>query len=169
MHRLTSSILDMSNAFQNTNDPIHEMGCFSSQHYYLDWFEKSYRNIPFNQDGGQFFLQYMHVTEITKPSGWKLNRLFDAVVTISKYNKSTIDHDIYIKVFSDWPLYYPMVSTDDVLNTINNEKEFPELRIVLKNILILNTNNYMSLIRYISTFTSFLFFSVLIRLIISWN
>ena len=37
----------------------------------------------------------------TKPAGQQWNRLLDAVVVILKYNKITIYHAIYIKVFSD--------------------------------------------------------------------
>ena len=37
----------------------------------------------------------------TNPAGIQLNPLLDEVVTILKYNKITIDHAIYIKVFSD--------------------------------------------------------------------
>ena len=36
-----------------------------------------------------------------KLSGHQWNRLLDAVVTVLKYKESTIDHAIYIKVFSD--------------------------------------------------------------------
>ena len=49
------------------------------------------------------------------------------MVTIIKYKKSKIDHDIYIKVFTDGTVSYLTVSTDDVLNTTNNKTEFPEL------------------------------------------
>ena len=59
-------------------------------------------------------------------------RLLDAVVTIIKYNKSTIDHDIYKKLFSDVTVSYLKAYTDDVLNTTNNETEFTELRRVLE-------------------------------------
>ena len=55
-----------------------------------------------------------------KPAERQWNRLLDAVVTILKYNKSTIDHDIYIKVCTDDTVSYLTVSTDDVLNTTNN-------------------------------------------------
>ena len=44
-----------------------------------------------------------------------------------KYKKITIDHNIYIKVFNDGTVSYLTVSTDDVLNTNNNETAFPEL------------------------------------------
>ena len=44
-----------------------------------------------------------------------------------KYNKITIDHDIYIKFFSGGTVYYLTVSTDDFINTTNNETEFTEL------------------------------------------
>ena len=47
--------------------------------------------------------------------------------TIIKYNKRTIDHAIYIKVFSDVTVSYLTLSTDNVLNTTNNEMEFTEL------------------------------------------
>ena len=40
MHRLFASILDVSNAFQNTNVPIHEIVCVSPLPYYLHWFGK---------------------------------------------------------------------------------------------------------------------------------
>ena len=69
----------------------------------------------------------MNGVQGTKPSGWKCNRLLDAVVTINKYKKSTIYHDIYIKVFSDVTVSYLTVSTDDFLNTTNNETELSEL------------------------------------------
>ena len=48
MHRLTDSILDVSNEFQNTNVPIHEIFCVSSPPYYLDWLEMYYHNVPLN-------------------------------------------------------------------------------------------------------------------------
>ena len=54
------------------------------------------------------------------------------MVTIVKYKKSTIDHAIYIKVFDDVTESYLTVSTDDVLNTTNNENAFPELTRVFK-------------------------------------
>ena len=49
------------------------------------------------------------------------------MVTILKYKIIVIVHDIYIKVFSDRTVSYITVSTDNVLNTTNNETEFPEL------------------------------------------
>ena len=57
------------------------------------------------------------------------------MVTTIKYKKVTIDHDIYIKTFTDVILSYLTVSTDDVFNTINNEISFPELTTVLKKTL----------------------------------
>ena len=55
------------------------------------------------------------------------NILLVAVVTIIKYKKIVIYHAIYIKSFTDGKVSYLTVSTDDVLNTTNNETEFPEL------------------------------------------
>ena len=71
----------------------------------------------------------------TKPAGRQWNRLIDAVVTIISYKKRKNDHAIYINVLSDGTVSYLTVSTDDVLNTTNNENSFPELTRVLKNTL----------------------------------
>ena len=65
-------------------------------------------------------------------AGRQWNRLLDAVVTILKYKKSTIYLAIYIKVFADGTVSYLTVSTDDVLNTTNNDNAFPELIRVFK-------------------------------------
>ena len=65
----------------------------------------------------------------TKPDGRQWNILLDAVDTILKYKKITIDNTIYIKVLSDGTVSYLTVSTDDVINTTNNETEFPEIKI----------------------------------------
>ena len=61
-----------------------------------------------------------------------MNRLLDILVAILKYKKSKIYHTIYIKVFSDGTVSYLTVSTDDVLNAINNETAFPGLRRVFE-------------------------------------
>ena len=65
----------------------------------------------------------------TNPGGRQWNRILDAVVTIIKYKKSTIDHAIYIKFFTDGIVSYLTISTDNDLNTTNNETEFLELKI----------------------------------------
>ena len=57
MHRITVSILYVSNACHNTNVPVHERLCFSPPPYYLDWSEVSYLNVRLNQDDGIFCLQ----------------------------------------------------------------------------------------------------------------
>ena len=74
----------------------------------------------------------MNGIQETKQAGRQWNRILDAVVTILEYKKSTIDHAIYIKVFDDGTVSYPTFSTDDVLNTTNNENAFPELTRVFK-------------------------------------
>ena len=61
-----------------------------------------------------------------KPAGQQWNRLLYSVFVIIKYNKSTIDNAIYIKVFYSGTVLYLTVSTYDVLNTTNNETVFPE-------------------------------------------
>ena len=74
----------------------------------------------------------MNGIQVTKPAGRQWNRLLDSVVAILKYKNSTIDHAIYIKIFADGTMSYPTVSTDDVLNTTNNENACPELKGVFK-------------------------------------
>ena len=54
------------------------------------------------------------------------------MVTIIKYKKSTIEHAIYIKVFTYGTVSYITVSTYNVLNTTNNETAFSELTIFFK-------------------------------------
>ena len=132
MHIINARILDVSNAFQNTNVPMHERVCVSPPPYYLEWFERSYSNVPLNRDDGPFCLQCMNGIQVKKPAVRQRNRILDTVVTIIEYNKSTIDHAIYIKVFDDGAVSYLTVSTDDVLNTTNNENSFPELTRVFK-------------------------------------
>ena len=105
----------------------------------------------------------------TKPAGRKWNRRFGAVVTTLKYKKRIFDHAIYIEIFSDGTISYLTVSTDDVLNTTNNETAFSELTRVLKNTLRLKYNKDLYLITQIYEFSSLLLVSVLIRLITSGN
>ena len=101
MNISTARILDVINAFNNTNVTIHERVCVSPPPYYLYCFEISNPNVTLNIYEGQFCLQCMSGIQGTKPSGKQCNQLFYAVITIIKYKKSTIDHDIYIKVFYD--------------------------------------------------------------------
>ena len=94
MHILTASILYISNEFHNVNVPIHEIFCVSTPPYYKEFFERSYPNVTLNRDAGPFCLQLMNGIQVKKPDGQQWNRLIDAVVTMMKYNKSTIDHAI---------------------------------------------------------------------------
>ena len=70
----------------------------------------------------------MNGIQDTKPYGPQCNRLLDVVVTILKSKKITIDHAIYIELFSDGTVYYLKFSTYCVLDTTNNETEFTEIR-----------------------------------------
>ena len=133
IHRLTAMILDASNSFQNTNVTIHERVCVSPPPYYLDWIERYYPSVPLNRDDGPFFIQCMNIIQGTNPDGVQQNRLLDTVVTIIEYKKSTINHAIYIKVFDHVTVSYLTVSTDDVLNTTDNENEFTELTGLFKD------------------------------------
>ena len=78
---------------------------------------------------------FMNGIQRKKTDGRQWNRLLDSVVTIITFNKSTIYHAIYIKVFSYGTVSYLTVSTDNVINTNKNETAFPELTIFLKNTL----------------------------------
>ena len=127
MHRLTVRILDVSNASNNTSVHIHERVCVVQPPYYIDCFERSYANVPVNRGDGQFYIQCTNGIQGTKPVELQWNRHLDSVVTIIKYKRRTIDNTIYIKVLYDGTFSYIMISTDDVLNTTNNEIEFPEL------------------------------------------
>ena len=124
MHRLTAIILDVSNVSQNTNVPINERVCVSPPPYYLDFFERYYPNVPLNRYDGPFlssvWMEFKEQRQLKK----KRNRLLDAVVTIIKYKKSTIDHDINIKVFTHGTVSYLTVSTDNVINDTNNKERF---------------------------------------------
>ena len=61
------------------------------------------------------------------------------MVTILKYNKSTI------KVFSDGTVSYCTVSTDDVLNTTNNETALTELTRVFEEHFEMKVQEVLSL------------------------
>ena len=78
-------------------------------------------------------------------AGQQWNILLDVVVTNIKYKKITSEHAIYIKIFSGRKVSYLMVYTDDFLNTTNNNIAYPDLRRVLKKILILNYKKDISL------------------------
>ena len=56
MHKPAATILDVSNAFLNTNVTINEGVCVSSPPYYLNWFENAYLNFPLNWDSIPFCL-----------------------------------------------------------------------------------------------------------------
>ena len=68
------------------------------------------------------------------------------MVTILKYNKNTIDHSVYIKVFSDVKASYIIFSTDYILKTTNNETAFTELTRVFEEALRLKSKKDLSLI-----------------------
>ena len=85
MHRLTARILYVSDAFHNTNFPLHERVCVSPPPYYLHWFEIYYPNVPLIRYYGPFCFQCMNVIQGIKPAGRQWNILLDAVVTILKY------------------------------------------------------------------------------------
>ena len=48
MNRLTTSILDVSNEYHNTNVPIHEIVYVIPPPNYLDWFKLFYPNVILN-------------------------------------------------------------------------------------------------------------------------
>ena len=54
------------------------------------------------------------------------------MVTILKYKENVTYYSIYINCLSDGTVSYLTVSTDDIVDTTNNETEFPELRRVFE-------------------------------------
>ena len=101
------------------------------------------------------------------PSGRQQNQPLDAVVTIIIHNKSTIDHAIYINIFSKLTVSYLIVSNDDVLNTTNNEIEFTEVTRVFEEYFYIKVQE-VYVLKYLNLrFFSLLLVSVLIRLITS--
>ena len=116
-----------------------------SVHYHIIW--NGLKILP--QCSSQLIwrsiLSSMHECNSRNKTIWKkCNQLLDSVFKIIKYNKSTIHHAIYIKVLSDGKVSYLTVSTDDVIKTTKNDIEFPELRMFLKNPLILKSNKDIS-------------------------
>ena len=87
MHRLTDSILDVSNIFQHINIPVNEIICVSPQAYYLGWSERYYPNVPLNIYYGPLCLQFMNLIQGRKPVERQWNILLGAVVTILKNKK----------------------------------------------------------------------------------
>ena len=69
MQRLTVSILDVSNVFQNKNVPIHERVCVIPPPYQLDCFERSNPNVPLNLYAGPFCLQCINGIQGKKTDG----------------------------------------------------------------------------------------------------
>lgn len=52
---------------------------------------------------------------------------YNEVVTILKYNKTTIDHAIYINVLYGGTISCLTVSTNYIINNTNNKTDFPYL------------------------------------------
>ena len=101
--------------------PIYDRVCVSTPPYYLYLFEKSYPNVLLNRYDGLFCIQCMNEIQVTKLSVLQWNWILYTVFILLNYNKSTIDHAMYIKVFYRGTVSYLTVSNDDVLNTTNNE------------------------------------------------
>ena len=68
---------------------------------------------------------------------------------ILKYNKSTTDNAIFIKVFSDGTVFYITVSNDHVFNSTNNETEFTEIRRVFEEDFDINYQE-VSVLKYLN-------------------
>ena len=93
MNRLTTSILDLSKEYHNTNVFINEGVYVIPPPYYLDWFEKYHPSVTLNWDEGTFCLQYMNGIQEPPPDRQQWNILFDAVIMIEyrivMWNKSS--------------------------------------------------------------------------------
>ena len=77
-----------------------------------------------------FFTTWIEFREQNYPDD---NLIYSFIQWLQSLNiKITIDHTIYINVFSYGTVSYLTVSTDDFLNTTNNYTAFNELRIVFE-------------------------------------
>ena len=65
--------------------------------------------------------------------------------TVQKYKKSTIYHDICIKVFFDRLVSYITVFADDFINTNNNEIGFYELKRIFEDTFEMKVRENLSL------------------------
>ena len=104
-----------------------------------------------------------------KPPRQQWNIILDAVVTILKYKKITIDHSIYINIISNVTKFYFMVYNDDAINTTNNETAFPEPRIFPEEDIEIKVQEGSVLKCLNFRISSLLLVSILIRLITPWN
>ena len=145
IHRLADRILDVINIFQNKNVPINEILCVSPPTYYLYWFERSYPNVPLNQDYGPFCIQCTNGIQEEKPTGLKWNQLLDAVVLFLKYKIITIYYAIYIKVFSYGTVSHLTFFTDDVLKLLMMRQNLLNSEDFFKKLLRLKSNKDLSL------------------------
>ena len=91
----------------------------------------------------------MNLIQRKKLSRRQYNRLLHSVVTIIKYNKSIIDHAIYINIFYHGTVSYLAVSTDDAINANHNETEFTELPRVLEEKFEIRFQ-YVSVLKYLN-------------------
>ena len=124
IHRLITRVLYVRNDFQNKNVPVKEIFFITPYPYYLDLSDKSYPNFPLNRDNGSLCLKRINRMQVTKSTGQQLNRLLYDVVKILAYNKVTINHDIYVKLFFIGVVSYLTVSTNGVFSTNNYNELF---------------------------------------------
>ena len=66
----------------------------------------------------------MNGIQVTKPLVWHWKRPLDTVVKNIEYKKITIDHAMYVKIFSNGMVSYLTMSRGVVLNTRNNDVTF---------------------------------------------
>lgn len=77
---MQTTVLDVKNAFQNTNVPACKHMHISLPPYYLEWFRKVYPNVPVNPEDGPFCLQVMNSIQGTKPAGRQWYKTVDAML-----------------------------------------------------------------------------------------
>lgn len=102
--------------------------------FYLDWFERSYPNIPIDRREGPFCLQVMNSIQGTKPAGRTWYQLLDKFLVIKlKCIRNLVDLGLYSKYWKDGKdeLSIITLSTDDMLQSFDNEAVYHELRSTL--------------------------------------
>ena len=94
IHWITDSILDASNAFQNKKFQFMKLFCVSTPPCYLIWSENTTLTILSIVIVVHFFVQFINGIKGTKTEVIEVNRLLYELVTVLKYNKSTINYSI---------------------------------------------------------------------------
>ena len=168
MNIITARILDVSNAFQNTNVPIHERFCVYPSPYYLDWFENPilmflsiFMSFHFFFNVWMGFKVKNHQDESVIYSSkqwlqfWNTRKSKLIIPSTLRYFMMVLSHILHYILMMFWII---IIMINPLLNSVKYFNH--NLRSKFKK--------YISLNIWIFGFLGPLLVSVLIRLITSW-